>query len=102
MPWILACDSAQLQVGTMRRLELADEEIALYHLADGFFATSDTCTHARASLSEGSLRDCVVECPLHGGQFDARTGKAVKLPCVTALQTFATREKDGAVWVEIE
>ncbi len=102
MPWIRACDSDELEAGDMRRFELNEEEVALYRLNDGFYATSDICTHARASLNEGTLAGRIVTCPLHGGQFDVQTGRAVKLPCVTPLQTFAVREEDGAVWVEIE
>ncbi len=102
MPWIQACESSALEVGDMRRFELDEEEVALYRLTNGFFATSDICTHARASLCAGTLTGHIVTCPLHGGQFDVQTGKAVKLPCVTPVQTFAVREENGAIWVEIE
>jgi len=37
----------------------------------------DTCTHAGASLSEGSLDGSTVTCPWHGSTWDCKTGKMI-------------------------
>ena len=49
--------------------------LALYHVGDAWFCTDNICTHAFALLTDGWLEGHVIECPLHGGQFDIRTGK---------------------------
>lgn len=86
----------------MIRVEVEDEEIAIYHLEDGWYATSAICTHAYADLTTGSLDGAVVTCPKHGGQFDVRTGAAVKLPCVVALATFAAEVRGEDVYIDFE
>jgi nitrite reductase/ring-hydroxylating ferredoxin subunit len=65
--------------------------IALYRMPDGVFATEDACTHGFVPLTEGSIVGDSVVCPLHGGAFDVRTGKATKLPCTEDLRTFPVR-----------
>jgi nitrite reductase/ring-hydroxylating ferredoxin subunit len=40
----------------------------------------DTCPHAYWPLSEGILRDGVLECPGHGWEFNASTGRCVNAP----------------------
>jgi nitrite reductase/ring-hydroxylating ferredoxin subunit len=36
----------------------------------------------------------LIECPLHQGLFDVRTGEAMGPPCVEPVRTFAVR-RDG-------
>ena len=45
------------------------QDIGIYKLDGEYYALSDICTHAYASMSEGDLRGDEVECPLHGGAF---------------------------------
>ena len=94
------CKKDEIPTGYMKQLIFDDEEIAVYHLPDGWFATSDVCTHGRAFLTEGSLDGCIVTCPRHGGQFNVMTGAAVKFPCVSPLQVYSVNIRDEEVWVD--
>ena len=76
--------------------------VALYHVDGAFFATADLCTHGQARLSEGYLEDGLIECPLHQGMFDVRTGKATSAPCSIAVQTYEVKVEDGHIHVGIE
>ncbi|MCL6592784.1 MAG: non-heme iron oxygenase ferredoxin subunit [Alicyclobacillus sp.] len=100
MAWVRVANVSELPLGGMRKVVVDDEEIALYHLADGVYATSDICTHARASLSAGTLQEHVVTCPKHGGKFDVRTGAAVALPCVYPLQTYPVEVRGDEIWID--
>jgi len=40
-------------------------------------------------LSDGFVEDGKVECPLHQGQFDIRSGKALRAPATEDLRTYA-------------
>lgn len=84
-----------LQIGGMRRYELGDEEIVVYRTPDGFFATDDSCSHMFMRFSIGTLEGNAVRCPLDGGTFDVRTGKAIVAPCRTPVRTHPVRT-DGA------
>ena len=59
----------------------AREDIAIFHTEEGeFYAVQDECTHEVASLSDGWLEGCQVECPIHASSFDLRTGRVQCMP----------------------
>ncbi|SIS78973.1 non-heme iron oxygenase ferredoxin subunit [Alicyclobacillus vulcanalis] len=102
MAWIKVADVAEIGVGEMKRVELPYDDVAIYHAEDGFYATSDVCTHAAQSLTEGRLEGHIVHCPRHGGKFDIRTGEPKSLPCVIPLQTYPVEVRGGEVWIDDE
>lgn len=75
--------------------------IAVFRVGDDVFALHDLCTHERVPLSEGFVEDGCVECPLHQGLFDLRTGEARKAPCVTPVQTYPVQVRDGRVLIQV-
>jgi 3-phenylpropionate/trans-cinnamate dioxygenase ferredoxin subunit len=54
-------------------------------------------------LAEGAFDPaaCTVECPRHGSLFDLRTGRPRSLPAYMPVETFAAREEDGQVKLEV-
>lgn len=97
--WIKVAEVQDIRSTVPYLVEVAGQAIALYRVADTVYATDDTCSHAEASLCEGEYRGFVVTCPRHGGQFDIRTGQALKLPAVAPIFVFPVRVKDGAVYL---
>jgi naphthalene 1,2-dioxygenase ferredoxin component len=59
---------------------VGEREIAIYRIEGALYATSNVCTHALAMLSDGIVENCTIECPLHNGRFDIKTGKALTSP----------------------
>jgi nitrite reductase/ring-hydroxylating ferredoxin subunit len=76
-------------------------QIALYLVNGEVFATHNVCTHQFALLSDGFLEDGCIECPLHQGKFDVRTGAALCAPATAPLKTYKVHVEDGAVMVEL-
>ncbi|MEY4761197.1 MAG: hypothetical protein RLZZ200_1053 [Pseudomonadota bacterium] len=76
-------------------------EIALYQVEGQVFATSNLFTHGTARLCDGFLDGHAIECPLHQGRFDIRTGQALAEPAVDPLPTFATKVDAGRVLVKL-
>ena len=76
-------------------------EVAVFRLGDELFALHDLCTHGHAKLSEGYVEDGCVECPLHQGTFDLRSGTPCKAPVTEAVKTYPVRMMSGRVEVEI-
>ncbi|RIJ64552.1 non-heme iron oxygenase ferredoxin subunit [Brevundimonas sp. LPMIX5] len=94
------CSVDDLSPGEMQLIELEGMDPLLLCNSEGsFHLVDDECTHAIASLSEGRLEGHTVFCPLHGGSFDVRSGKALTLPCKQALRTFPIVVEDGAVFL---
>ncbi|NLU69918.1 bifunctional 3-phenylpropionate/cinnamic acid dioxygenase ferredoxin subunit [Streptomyces sp. HNM0574] len=73
--------------------------IAVFHADGEVYAIDDTCTHQDASLSEGFLEGCFIECPLHEASFDLRTGAPTCLPARRPVRTHRVTVEDGTVYV---
>ncbi|HLH74651.1 MAG TPA: non-heme iron oxygenase ferredoxin subunit [Chloroflexota bacterium] len=92
----------EIPEGSGKYFDVEGEPIAIFHVGDNFYATSDICTHEEASLSEGELEGEIVECAMHGARFNVRTGAVLALPAVTRLQTFPVRVVGNDIEVEVE
>ncbi|MBC7203444.1 MAG: non-heme iron oxygenase ferredoxin subunit [Pusillimonas sp.] len=82
--------------------EAGEERIAVYEIRGVYYATQDSCTHAKASLSEGEILDGdLIECPVHGGTFHIPTGRAVDFPCERAIRTYRVTDEGDALLVDL-
>ncbi|KIQ20755.1 3-phenylpropionate dioxygenase [Rhodococcus sp. Leaf7] len=75
--------------------------ISVFHTDDGIFAIDDTCTHQDASLADGWVENCAVECPLHEACFDLRTGVPSGAPAKTPVRTYAVHVDDGSIVLDL-
>jgi 3-phenylpropionate/trans-cinnamate dioxygenase ferredoxin subunit len=98
-----ACRRDALEPGEALRLDGPETQgvpIALFHTDDGeYLAIDDTCTHQDASLADGWLEDCAVECPLHASRFDLRTGAVDAPPAKRPVRTHAVVLDDDTVYL---
>lgn len=101
MPWIPTIPTSALDGEGLARARAGETTVALYQSEGAYFATADMCTHGLASLADGYLEGFTIECPLHQGTFDIRTGEAVDAPCTVAVRTFPVKVVDGVIHVEI-
>lgn len=84
------------------RVVVNGEPIAIFCVHDELYAIGDTCTHEEFSLSDGEMvDDYVVECPLHGAQFDVRSGAALCLPATEATPSYPVWVEDGVLKVDV-
>jgi nitrite reductase/ring-hydroxylating ferredoxin subunit len=99
--WVAVMSTADVPEGQVGAATVEGYEIAIYHLPGGEFrATDNVCTHGQAYLSDGWIvDDCQIECPLHAGCFEIRTGKAVGPPAEVDIATYEVRT-DG-VTIEV-
>jgi nitrite reductase/ring-hydroxylating ferredoxin subunit len=97
--WHAAAPFDQLKEGEPLGLEIAGVQLALYRVGAEVYATGNICTHAEALLSDGFLEGCEIECPLHGGRFDIRSGEALTSPVEIDIPTYPVRVTDGKVEV---
>lgn len=95
------CPTADIPPGSVKSFEVGDENVAVYNVDGTFYATEARCTHATADLADGILEGDVIECSLHFGAFNVKTGKAVQPPCTIDLKTFKTEVRDGQVYVDL-
>jgi naphthalene 1,2-dioxygenase system ferredoxin subunit len=100
--WVKAAERNALADGDVIGVVVEGREIALYDIEGQVFATDDICTHAYAKLSDGWFDKGEIECPLHAGRFDARTGKAAAPPCVDDLKTYPVKVEGGEIQVKLD
>jgi len=99
--WTRVAAAEEVPEGEPWAVEVQGRQLALYRVDGEWFCTDDVCTHAFALLSEGWLDGHVIECPLHAGQFDIRTGRGLCPPITDDLQTFPVRVEGDAVLVDL-
>lgn len=80
---------------------VGEQEIALVSFEDTMYAVEDMCSHAEASLCDGMVDGCEIECPLHFARFDVRTGEATAPPATESIKTFPVRIDGDDIEVEI-
>lgn len=99
---IRLCAAADVAPGEMLRVDQADAPpLAVYNIEGAFYVTSNICTHNVAMLTDGYLEGETVECPLHGGCFNVKTGAPTSFPCEKPLQTYPVDNVDGDLFTEV-
>ncbi len=94
-----ACNEGELAYGQMMLLVVGNERVVIGKCADGIVAFSDRCTHKGGPLSDGMLAGCTVQCPWHGSQFDAHTGRVVAGPAQSKIVVYDVKIKNREVYV---
>ena len=74
---ILVGKTSDIPSGKMIMVSTDGKDILVTNVDGNYYAMDDTCTHAGASLSEGSLDGSTVTCPWHGSTWDCKTGKMI-------------------------
>ena len=88
---------AETPPGTISVHEVNGVRIALCNVNGRFYAIDDVCTHDGGPLDQGEL----VECPRHGAKFDVTNGRAVVLPAVRPVKTYAVQVDGDDVKVDV-
>lgn len=82
-------------------VEASGRDLAIYSVEGEVYATDNLCTHGNARLCDGFLEDHEIECPLHQGRFDVRTGKALCEPLTQDIRVYPVKIENGRVWVDV-
>jgi nitrite reductase/ring-hydroxylating ferredoxin subunit len=90
--WVRVAGVADVPEGKMVGVRVGARDLAVFHMADGEFCVTDNiCTHEFALLSDGWFEDGCIECPLHAGRFDVKTGKGQGAPIDKDLPVFEVK-----------
>lgn len=92
-------DLAALPDGEAAFATFGDEDVALFRRDDEIFAIGNQCPHQGGNLCDGFVEGDIVTCPLHGWEFDLRSGACMTVPGESVPHYLATLE-DGAIILE--
>ena len=92
---------AELPPGSGKRVYAAGEAVALFNVNGSIYAISNRCTHARGSLSEGTVdpAKCAVTCPWHEGVFALETGQVLAGPPSLPVPTYQVKLEGDTVLI---
>lgn len=74
--------------GYRRRVRVAGRELLLLQEDGQVYALVNRCPHMNAPLHTATISNRILRCPMHGIEFDLRSGKVVgnALGCVAPLE----------------
>lgn len=103
--WVRVAAHGELPERGLAHVEAEGEKICLVMTGDGgLYALKDRCSHADFPLSDGELMDDDrrLECRYHGAKFEVASGRAVALPAIRPVKTYAVKVEGEDVLVELE
>ncbi len=109
--WYIACQAHELKSNAPLQRTILDEWVVLFRGEDGKpVALQDRCPHRNFKLSEGYVKDGLLQCPYHGWVFN-KDAEVVAIPseskdfkfrksrCATAYEVL---EQDDFIYVRLE
>ena len=66
--WFNVASPAELKPGEVKVIDVDGTDVALFNIADEYFAVEDVCTHDGAEIASGCIYGDVIECPRHGAR----------------------------------
>lgn len=98
------CRVSDVYEGEMRAFEVNGRRLLIAKANGSWFAVSDQCSHAEASLAIGTLDagKHTVSCPLHGAVFDLETGEGLEYPGTEPIETYPVTIEEEDVYVELD
>ena len=94
-------DVSDLAPGGLLPVKIGGRELLICNVDGAYHAIENRCPHSAVPLSGGTLRGCVLECPLHGGTLDVRDGSAHSPPIRRPVASFPVRALAGGLEIEL-
>jgi 3-phenylpropionate/trans-cinnamate dioxygenase ferredoxin subunit len=99
---IIVGKTSDFTPGKIQKATIDGKDIIVVNIDGNYYAVNDTCTHAGASLSEGSLDGQIITCGWHGAKFDCKTGNLSGFPVkIKDLNSYKVIVESENIFVEI-
>ena len=91
----------ELEKNGVTPVRAAGRDYLIYDAPDGLYASLAYCTHQGALLRDGYFDRHLIECPLHQGCFDIRTGEPRGAPATRRLRVVEVRIRGHMVELRV-
>ncbi len=98
--WTNILAESEIEAGWVTFVESGPRALAVYDTPSGLYVSTARCSHGGANLCDGYFDGHLIECPLHQGAFDVRTGQPVSSPATRPIKTFPARRHGGFVQIK--
>jgi 3-phenylpropionate/trans-cinnamate dioxygenase ferredoxin subunit len=99
--WLFVKETDNIEVEDIIRFDHNNKTFCIYRLEDGYYATDGICSHEAVHLEEGLVMDGEIECPMHQGIFDIKSGKALSPPACEDLKTYPVKIIEGKIYIQL-
>ena len=100
--WVEAVPLDRIEDEDVVRFDYGGKTFVIVRIGEAAYALDGLCTHEAAHLADGIVIDHVIECPMHNGRFDVRSGRALRAPACIDLRSYKTKIENGKVWIDFE
>jgi nitrite reductase/ring-hydroxylating ferredoxin subunit len=91
-------DLAELSPGKTALVTVGGLDVALFRRGNEVLAIGNECPHQGGSLSDAMVEGDIAICPLHGWEFDLRSGACMTVPGESVPQ-FTVTVEDGVIFL---
>ena len=100
--WVKACSSTDVEPGSMREFDVADERVLVIRGRSRIIATPPTCPHMATPLIEGFFDGETLTCAKHLWQWLIDEGGKPIGEADSELLQYSVKEEAGVVYVNME
>ncbi|MGQ0280361.1 non-heme iron oxygenase ferredoxin subunit [Sphingopyxis sp. Q841] len=100
--WHKLVEAEKVVDGRPYSATIGNLKIGVFEVDGDYYAIGNVCTHAFALLTNGFQEGCLVECPLHAGFFDIKTGRAQGGIVDKDVDTFSVKKEDGWLYIAVD
>ena len=75
--WVDVGDPAKVTEGVIHARKIFDRTVVLTRVDGAVCAVDGQCPHRETSLAGGRIDNGTIRCPMHGYEYDMRTGKGM-------------------------
>jgi nitrite reductase/ring-hydroxylating ferredoxin subunit len=99
--WMFVCPAEDLKPGQAASVLVESRQFAVFNVDGVLYGLDAICRHQHANLAAGQLFGNVIECAMHGWEYDVITGECLTIPD-EALSTYPVKVEDDQVWIEVD
>ena len=100
--FVKVIETAELSPGEGKQVDIEGLSVAVFNIEGNLYAIEGNCSHRGGSLGEGEVEGEVVTCPLHGAQFDVKTGKVLTPPAGSDMRRYTVKVEGADVLIELD
>ncbi len=89
--FVKVAQTEEIPPGEVFGFEADGIKVAIVNVEGQFYALGGICPHEDGPLGEGYLDGSTLSCPWHGGEFEVKTGQALRPPVSGCVPTYPVR-----------
>ncbi len=94
-------NAGEIPSGSVKIVTVNNVDVALVNYEGRFYALNNRCPHRGGQLGDGKLVGADLICPLHGWDFDVRTGIS-RYNTIDRVECYPVMVEDGSVYLDSE